>query len=100
MAQALAWIYTHTLADQPAHDALAILAVDPKLPHDEKTWPYIGFKGGSEEQLLAGNWLLRNQNGRWYTLHVFCNSPRDKVEPPKFIAAVEEIFGAIEAHLK
>jgi hypothetical protein len=100
LAQALAWIYTNTQENQPAHDALAILAVDPKLPHDKKIWPYVGFKGGSEDQLLAGNWLLENQNGHWYTMHVACNSPQEKVDPQKLVAAIGEIFHAIEANLK
>ena len=100
MAQALAWIYTHTEDDQPAHDARGILAVDPKLPHDAKRWPYVGFKGGSEDQVLAGNWLLENENGHWYTMHVFCNSPQEKIDPRKLVAAVGEIFAAIEASLK
>jgi beta-lactamase class A len=100
MAQALAWIYEHTKEGQQANDARGILAVDPKLPHDAKRWPYVGFKGGSEDQVLAGNWLLENQNGHWYTMHVYCNSPQEKIDPQKLVAAVGEIFAAIEASMK
>ena len=77
----------------------AILAVDPKLPHDAKRWPYVGFKGGSEDQLLAGNWLLRNADGRWFTMQLFWNNPDGKVEPQQLIEAVGTIFAAIEKSL-
>lgn len=99
MARALSWIERTTTEEHPAAGLRAILAVDPKLPHDTKTWPFVGFKGGSEDQLLAGNWLLKHRNGRWYTFHVFCNSPRDLVKPEKMVAAVSTIFAEIEAAL-
>lgn len=99
MAQALSWLKNNTL-DQPASPLLAVLAVDPKLPHDETIWPYVGFKGGSEDQLLAGNWLLRNKNGRWYTMHVYYNNPDGKADPQQAMAAIGTIFAAVEQAVK
>ncbi|HEY2894573.1 MAG TPA: serine hydrolase [Pirellulales bacterium] len=96
MAHALNWIYLHTKPGQPAALIRDILAVDPKLPHDRATWPFVGFKGGSEDQLLAGNWLLKNRNGNWYSFHVFCNSPRATIEPEQLMKATMAIFAAIE----
>jgi beta-lactamase class A len=99
MAHALDWIYRHTTPGHPAALMRGILAVDPKLPQDRAIWPFVGFKGGSEDQLLAGNWLLEHRNGRWYSFHVFCNSPREKVEPQQLMKATAAIFAAIEKSL-
>lgn len=96
MARALAWLKAHTGSDQGAHLLRGVLAVETKLPHDAKIWPYVGFKGGSEDQLLCGNWLLKNENGNWYTLHVFCNSPREKVSPEVMLDAIETILAACQ----
>lgn len=100
MAHALAWLYEHTKEDQPASPLRGILAIDPKMPHDPTEWPYIGFKGGSEDQLLAGNWLLKHNSGRWYTLEVFYNNPDGKADPNQMVAAINAIFTAISASLK
>jgi beta-lactamase class A len=96
MAHALAWLQDNTEENRPAHALRGVLAVEAKLPHDAKVWPYVGFKGGSEDQLLAGNWLLRNANGRWYTFHVFTNNLSGKADPEPFIQTVTAIFAAIE----
>jgi beta-lactamase class A len=100
MAHALAWLKTHSEDGQPANPVRGILAVETRLPHDAQTWPYVGFKGGSEDQLLAGNWLLKHHNGRWYTFHVFYNNPAGKADPEQFISAVTTIFTALEHSLK
>jgi len=96
MARALAWLRQNTQNDEPAHLLRAILAVDPKLPHDSTSWPYVGFKGGSENQLLCGNWLLQHENGRWYTFHVFLNSPKEALEQGKTLKAIVQLFEAIQ----
>jgi hypothetical protein len=100
MAKALSWIHQHTKKDKPASLVRQILTIDPKLPHDAKEWPFVGFKGGSEDQLLAGNWLLKNQNGKWYTMHVYYNNPDGKADQEKLIAAIGAIFGAVNAAMK
>lgn len=100
MAHALAWIQQHTKDDQPANPLREILAIDPKMPHDPAEWPYIGFKGGSEDQLLAGNWLLKHKSGRWYTLQIFYNNPDGKANQEKLLSAITTIFGAISESLK
>jgi beta-lactamase class A len=100
MARAMTWLKNNTNPDEPAHPLRAILAVDPKLPHDPVEWPYVGFKGGSEDQLLAGNWLLQNKSGRWYTLHVFWNRPDGKADAAQLVTAVGTIFAAIQRALR
>lgn len=96
MARALAWLKQNTESDQPAHPLRAILAVDPKLSHDPNIWPYVGFKGGSEDQLLCGNWLLQHANGHWYTFHVFLNSPKENLDRGKTLEAIQQAFGAVQ----
>jgi len=96
MAYALDWIRKNTEDGQPAHSLRAVLTVDPKLPHDPQTWPFVGFKGGSEDQLLAGNWLLQNKNGKWYSMHLYYNNPHGKVDQAQMIGAIGATFKAIE----
>jgi beta-lactamase class A len=96
MAKALDWLKRNSEDGQPANPIRGILAAETKLPHDKKIWPYVGFKGGSEDQILCGNWLLKNKNGHWYTFHVYCNSPKEKVEPAMFIKAIEQLFAAMQ----
>lgn len=97
MASAFAWLKSHTEADQPAHKLRDVLTVDKKLTYDAKIWPYVGFKGGSEDQILAGNWLLKNANGHWYTFHLYWNNPQGKADPQKLLEALNLIFHAIQA---
>lgn len=100
MAHALAWLEENTKANQPANPIRGILAMDVKLKFDAKEWLYVGFKGGSEDQILAGNWLLQNKNGQWYTYHVYCNSPKEPVKPEVFVKAAVKLFDAISQELK
>jgi Beta-lactamase enzyme family len=95
MAHALAWLKTATEEGKPAHPLRGVLAVEPKLAVDAKMWPYVGFKGGSEDQLLAGNWLLKNKNGRWYTFHVFYNNPDGKADQEQAVKVINTIMMAI-----
>lgn len=99
MARALAWIQARTGEDQPANLCRRVLAVDPKLTLDPKTWPFVGFKGGSEDQILAGNWLLKHRNGRWYTYHTFFNNPNGLVSPSEAVPVMMGILNAIEPTL-
>ncbi len=100
MAQALAWIYEHTQPGQPGSSLRAVLTADVKMSYDKKTWPFVGFKGGSEDQILAGNWLMQHRNGHWYTFHVCVNNPQGKVDPAQLVKSIGTILAAIEAALK
>jgi beta-lactamase class A len=96
MARALDWIGRHAATDKPARLLREVLAVKPMLDHDAGTWPFVGFKGGSEDQLLAGNWLLRHKSGKWYTFHVFCHSKDKKLDRKEMTEKVQAIFAIIE----
>jgi hypothetical protein len=100
MATALGWIEAHTRADQPAHDLRAILTVETKLPHDPAVWPFVGFKGGSEDQILAGNWLLQHKNGEWYTLHLYWNNPSGPAKPELLIDALTKLLALAETAIE
>jgi beta-lactamase class A len=100
IARALAWLKNNTSADEPAHSLRAVLAVEPKLPHDAAVWPYVGFKGGSEDQLVCGNWLLQNANGHWYTLHLYWNNPDGPADPRQMLDAIATILAAVERSLR
>ncbi len=100
MAKALAWLKRNTEENHPAYPVRGILAAETKLPHDEKIWPYVGFKGGSEDQLICGNWLLKNQNGHWYTFHLYCNSPKENVDVKKFVKAMEQLFAVLQRNVE
>jgi len=99
MARALAWIHQHTTNRVAAAPLRQVLSVDPKIKYDPKVWSFVGFKGGSEDQLLAGNWLLQHRNGRWYTFHVYWNSPTEQVKPDVLLKAIRTIFTSIESAL-
>lgn len=96
MARALDWLRRNTGDDQPAALLRAVMAVETKLEYDREQWPYVGFKGGSEDRLIAGNWLLRHRNGRWYTFHLYWNSPDEDVTEKAMIEALQGIFGVID----
>lgn len=99
MARALDWLRHHTGEDQPAALLRGVLAVEPKLEYDRKAWPYVGFKGGSEDRLIAGNWLLRHRSGRWYTYHLYWNSPDEDVTEKAMLDAVQSIFNLVEKQI-
>ncbi|REK09973.1 MAG: hypothetical protein DWQ37_17900 [Planctomycetota bacterium] len=92
MARALDWIKNHTEENEAANPLRGVLAVETKLPPDQPQWPYIGFKGGSEDQLLCGNWLLKNKNGRWYTFHVYYNNPDSKTDQQQTLDTIHSLF--------
>jgi hypothetical protein len=95
MARALNWMRLHTQDQEPAQPLRSVMAVKPYLKVDPKIWPYVGGKGGNEDQLVAGNWLLRHRNGKWYTFHVFWNS-KEKISKEAIGKAAQAILGTVE----
>jgi hypothetical protein len=100
MAHALDWLRKNTGEVQTGRPLLQILAVAPKLKCDRKVWPFVGFKGGSEDQLICGNWLLRNQNGKWYTFHAYFNSPKTKLRMDETVPVIQKMFDILNAEVK
>lgn len=100
MANALNWIRLNTTESKPAAPLLKVLTVDTKFKTDPKVWPYVGSKGGSEDQLLAGNWLLRRDNGKWFTIHLYFNSKTEKLSKVKVEKVGQEMFEIIKEIMK
>ncbi|RKF23491.1 serine hydrolase [Altericroceibacterium spongiae] len=66
--------------------ALDILGINSSLPDEERArWRYAGYKGGSETGVLSLNWLLRDENGEWYSLAMSWNDPDAAVEETGFM---------------
>jgi len=59
---------------QRGQDVLDVLAKNPGLRIDTKTFPYVGFKGGSEPGVLSTTWLLRRDDDNWFVVSITFNS--------------------------
>jgi beta-lactamase class A len=60
-----------TMANKPSGEpVMATLSINPGVALDKTTWPFIGFKGGSEPGVLVTTWLLRRKDDRWFFLSV------------------------------
>lgn len=100
IARALSWLRLNAPEGKPSRLMLDVMTVEPKLICDRKTWPYVGFKGGSEDQILCGNWLLRHKNGKWYSFHTWFNNPAAKLNQGDAIKAMQSIFTLIDGAVK
>lgn len=78
---------------QPVAEALTL--ADP-LNIDREDWIYVGFKGGSELGVLAGNWLLQRKDGRLFVMSVAFNDRFKALDMDRIIevlqAAVKILF--------
>ncbi|OQK17395.1 hypothetical protein AU255_05815 [Methyloprofundus sedimenti] len=70
-----------------------IMSLDDKLDIDREEWIYVGFKGGSEFGVLAGNWLLQRKDGRMFVISFALNNEHAAIDMqsvlPVFKSAVE-----------
>ena len=74
MCRALVDLYN--LGQNPdARAVTEILTLADQLGIDREQFPYVGFKGGSEIGVLAGNWLLVRNDGRRFTMTMAFNNP-------------------------
>jgi beta-lactamase class A len=99
MARALDWIRRHTTEDDPAHPLRGVIAVTTQIEFDHKLWPYVGFKGGSEDRLIAGNWLMRRRDGKWFTFHFACNSKDKDIDQSLVVGALQKMLEIIDAKM-
>jgi len=54
---------------------LDVIGKNPGLDLDKKTWPFIGFKGGSEPGVMNLTWLLRRDDDKWFFVTIGVNGP-------------------------
>ena len=67
LCRAMVWL--HEAASTPGLEpVLDILSIKTGIPFDERVWPFVGFKGGSENGVLAVSWLLERHDGRLFFL--------------------------------
>ncbi len=72
---------------RPAQPAVReILSINPGIPIDKKTFPFIAFKGGSEPGVLTLNWLLERADGRRFTLSIMFNDTQKPIDESPTIA--------------
>ncbi|MCF6226874.1 MAG: class A beta-lactamase-related serine hydrolase [Xanthomonadales bacterium] len=61
----------HTLGqEQRMRPLLEVLTLADPINFDREDWSYVGFKGGSEMGVQAGNWLLQRNDGRTFFLSI------------------------------
>ncbi len=75
---------------------LDILAKNPGLPLDTATWPYIGFKGGSEPGVINMTYLLRRDDNAWFVVTLGFNAAEGgTVDESKVFGLVEGVLGLL-----
>lgn len=78
---AAALIFFKNSASEPGFLPVAdILAINPGISFDPKTWPYVGFKGGSEPGVLSLAWLLRRADQRWFVVTGMLNDTSKAID--------------------
>lgn len=70
-----------------------ILSLKYQLDIDREQWIYIGFKGSSEMGVLAGNWLLQRNDGRFFVLSFALNNEQEAINVP---AVIPVLHSAVE----
>jgi hypothetical protein len=76
---------------------LEILSLETQIPLDGETWPYAGFKGGSEMGVLHGTWLLRRHDNRWFTLSIGFNDPEQALDMEAAVGVMAAAFAQLAA---
>ncbi|HYI13914.1 MAG TPA: serine hydrolase [Thermomicrobiales bacterium] len=79
LCQAMLWL--HEAGARPGLEPIRdILSINPGVPVDSETWPWAGFKGGSEPGVLNGNWLLERADGRTFVISASLNDWAQNVD--------------------
>jgi beta-lactamase class A len=94
LCRAMAWLAAAGDSGEAGAPVLDVLAVNPALQLDAATWPYVGFKGGSEPGVLQLTWLLERTDGRRFVLSMTLNDPASAEDD--VAAAVALAQGAVE----
>lgn len=79
-----------------APTARDILAVSPMLPATERTrFDFVGYKGGSENGVIAMSWLLHGKNGDWYAVAGAWNDPSKSVDNAAFATLMQRAVALV-----
>jgi hypothetical protein len=92
MCGALSWL--HDAGSRTGLEpVLDILSINPGVPVDAETWPWVGFKGGSEPGVLNLNWILERADGRIFVLSANLNDPAQLIDQD---TTIRLLMGAME----
>ncbi len=94
LVRAMDWFRTTSGGDVHA-PVLRILGVNPGVEIDKATWPYVGYKGGSETGVLNMTYLLRHRNGHWYAVSVGWMRRDGACDLAQFAGLVERAIGLL-----
>ena len=73
-----------------------IMSLEDKLDIDREQWVYVGFKGGSEFGVLAGNWLLQRNDGRLFVISFALNNEPGAIETQSVIPVLKSAVELLE----
>lgn len=60
--------------------ALELLTInDGGLHAEKKRWPYVGFKGGSEPGVFVLTYLVRRDDGKWFSIVIGANDDEHEI---------------------
>lgn len=65
LSHTMAWLLAES--QKPGLRPVAeVMTLDTPIPFDGETWPYVGYKGGSELGVLSVTWLLQRADSRYF----------------------------------
>lgn len=71
---------------------LEVLSKNPGLTIDEKAFPYVGFKGGSEPGVMTLAFLVRDAAKDWYVVVTQVNDPDKTLDKLSIMGATQAAF--------
>jgi len=80
----------HDLAQNPRlRPVLEVLTLADQIGVDRERFPYVGFKGGSEIGVFAGNWLLVRDDGRRFVMSFALNDHTKGLDPQGVVETLQ-----------
>jgi hypothetical protein len=76
----MADVYAKSAAPGMEALALAESKMNYGLTFDETKWRFGAFKSGSEPGLISMVWLVQRADGKWFTLSLIANDPKQPVD--------------------
>lgn len=77
---------------EPLAPVASVLSQNPGLPIDTLSFPFVGFKGGSEPGVLNLTWVVRRVDGASYFVSLTWNDPENVIPEPAALTAALDVF--------